>query len=259
MATIDIEGNAFAVRTDGSPEAPALLLSNSLGSDMSMWDEQVPHWSKRFRVVRYDARGHGRTAVSPGPYTIDRLGRDALAVLDALHIERAHFCGLSMGGMMGMWLMSHAGGRIARAVLANTSAHMPPRSLWDERMAQVRENGMNAIVEGTLERWLTPAFRAKEPGAVERVRTMILRTPVEGYLGCCAAIRDMDQREAIRSIRTPTLVIIGAHDPSTTPEAGEAIHRAIAGSEVTTLEAAHLSNVEQPIVFATAVERFLLR
>lgn len=259
MPTIDIQGNPFAVRTDGSPEAPALLLSNSLGSDMSMWDEQVLRWSERFRVVRYDARGHGGTGVSPGPYTIDRLGRDALAVLDALGIERAHFCGLSMGGMIGMWLMSHASGRIARGVLANTSAYMPPRSLWDERMALVRENGMKATVDGTLARWLTPAFHAKEPDAVERVRAMILRTPVEGYLGCCAAIRDMDQREDIRSTGTPTLVIVGAHDPSTTPETGEAIHRAIAGSEIATLDAAHLSNVEQPVAFAEMVERFLLR
>lgn len=255
--TYDIAGDSFTVRVDGADSAPALLLSNSLSSDLTMWDDQVPAWSRHFRVVRYDARGHGASRASPPPYTIERLARDALEILDVLGIDKAHFCGLSMGGMVGMWLLAHASTRIGRAVLANTSAYMGPPSLWDSRIEFARQSGIEATVEATVKRWFPEAFRAKAPATIDRIRAMVRRTSVDGYVGCCEAIRDMDQRESIRSIRNPVLVIVGANDPSTPPEAGRAIHAAIPGSMITVLDAAHLSNVEQPAAFEEAVARFL--
>src|SRR5574340_679149 len=257
MSTYEIAGNSFAVRVDGANAAPVLLLSNSLSSDLTMWDDQVPGWSRHFRVVRYDSRGHGASPVSPPPYTIERLARDALGILDALGIGKTHFCGLSMGGMVGMWLLAHAPTRIDRAVLANTSAYMGPRSLWDSRIEFARQSGIDATVEATVTRWFSDAFHAKAPATIDRIRTMIRRTSVDGYVGCCEAIRDMDQRESIPAIRSPVLVIVGASDPSTPPEAGRAIHAAIPGSALTVLDAAHLSNVEQPVAFEEAVARFL--
>jgi 3-oxoadipate enol-lactonase len=162
-----------------------------------------------------------------------------------------------MGGMVGMWLLTHAPERIDRAVLANTSAHMGPRELWNGRIRVAQEGGMEATVEPTVKRWFPAAFHASAPAAIDRMRAMIRRTSVVGYVGCCEAIRDMDQRESIRAIRRPTLVVIGAYDPATTPEAGRAIHAAIPGAAITVLEAAHISNVEQPEAFTQVVERFL--
>jgi 3-oxoadipate enol-lactonase len=257
MPVIDIEGAAFKIQLDGDPAAPALLVSNSLSSDLSMWDDQVPAWASRFHVIRYDGRGHGQSAAPPGPYTMERLGRDAVAVLDALGIARAHFCGLSMGGMVGMWLLTHAPARVARAVLANTAAYMGPASLWDGRIALARSGGMEATVEPTVKRWFPASFHAASPGAIDRMRAMIRRVPLDGYLGCCAAIRDMDQRESIRAITTTTLVVVGASDPATTPADGALIHAAIAGSRLTTLDAAHLSNIEQAEPFTRTVLDFL--
>lgn len=257
MPIVDLHGVAFAVRVDGPDVAPALLLSNSLSCDLSMWDDQLPRWMQQFKVVRYDARGHGQTAAPPGPYTMEDLGRDAVAVLDHLGIARAHFCGLSLGGMVGMWLLTHARERVDRAVLANTSAHMGPPDLWNGRIALAREGGMEATVEPTVKRWFPAPFHAQAPATIERMRGMIRRTSLAGYIGCCEAIRDMDQRESIRAIRAPTLVIIGANDPATTPEAGRAIHDAIPGAAMAVLDAGHISNVEQPAAFTRAVEAFL--
>jgi 3-oxoadipate enol-lactonase len=257
MSVVKLGGNAFAIDVGGDDASPVLLLSNSLSCDSSMWDDQLARWSRRFRVVRYDPRGHGRSAAPPGPWRMDDLGRDALAVLDHLGIARAHFCGLSMGGMVGMWLLTHAPERIDRAVLANTSAHMGPPELWNGRIKLAQEGGIEATVEPTVKRWFPAAFHASAPATIDRMREMIRRTSVAGYVGCCEAIRDMDQRESIRAIGRPTLVVIGANDPATTPEAGRGIHAAIPGAEVAVLEAAHISNVEQPEAFTQVVERFL--
>ena len=257
MPIVQLGGNASFIDVEGDDAAPVLLLSNSLSSDSTMWDDQLPEWTRSFRVVRYDARGHGRTGAPPGPYRIDDLGRDALAVLDHLGIARAHFCGLSMGGMVGMWLLTHAPERIDRAVLANTSAHMGPPDLWNERIELAQEGGMEATVEPTVKRWFPAAFHVRAPATIDRMRAMIRRTSVAGYVGCCEAIRDMDQRKTIHTIRRPTLVIIGANDPATTPEAGRAIQAAIPGAAIAVLDAAHISNVEQPQAFTRAVEAFL--
>lgn len=257
MPFIDIDGDPFHVRIDGPDDAPALLLSNSLSSDMTMWEDQIPAWSRHARIVRYDQRGHGRSVVSPGPCTMDRLGRDALGVLNALDIARADLVGLSLGGMVGQWLATHAPGRLGRVVLANTAAHMGPPSLWNDRIALARAGGMEATVEPTVTRWFPADFHARRPDVIERMRAMIRRTPLEGYVASCLAIRDMDQRETIRRIAAPVLVVIGARDPATTPAAGEEIRAAIAGAEAVHLDAGHISNVERPDAFAAAVSAFL--
>jgi 3-oxoadipate enol-lactonase len=257
LVIVPIDGVPFAVRVDGADDKPVLLLSNSLSSDMTMWDDPMPQWSRHFRVVRYDPRGHGGTPPARGPYTMERLARDAIGVLDALGIARAHFCGLSMGGMVGLWLATNASERVDRLVLANTSAHMGPRSLWDGRIELARSGGMEATVEPTVTRWFPQAYHRRAPASIERMRAMIRRTSLEGYVGCCEAIRDMDQRETIRSVRNPVLVIIGANDPATTPEMGRQIHDAIATSRFATIDAAHISCVEQPEAFARIVSDFL--
>jgi 3-oxoadipate enol-lactonase len=257
MPIVKLGGNAVAIDVEGDGASPVLLLSNSLSCDLTMWDDQLAHWARRFRVVRYDSRGHGRSAAPPGPYRMEDLGRDALAVLDHLGVARAHFCGLSMGGMVGLWLLTHAPERIERAVLANTSAHMGPPELWNGRIDLARQGGMEATVEPTVKRWFPAAFHARAPATIDRMRAMIRGTSVAGYVGCCEAIRDMDQRESIRTIRQPTLVVIGANDPATTPQAGRDIQAAIPGAGIAVLEAAHISNVEQPAAFTRVVEEFV--
>ncbi|KAA2238169.1 3-oxoadipate enol-lactonase [Salinarimonas soli] len=257
MPMIDVDGLAFHVRIDGRDDAPPLMLGNSLSSNLSMWDPQMAGLAERYRVIRYDHRGHGRSAAPEGPYSMDRLGQDALAIMDALGVAQAHWCGLSMGGMTGMWLLTHAPDRIGRAVLANTAAHMGPPDLWNGRIRTATRGGMEALVDGTIQRWFKPGFAERDPAMIADVRAMILGTPVAGYQGCCAAIRDMDQREAIRGIRAPVLVIVGAHDPATTPAAGQLIAEAISGAQAVTLDGAHLSNLEQPKAFTRAVLEFL--
>src|SRR4051794_2289093 len=182
-----------------------------------MWDDQVAALSSRFRILRYDTRGHGRSAAPEGPYAIGDLGADLLALLDELGLERVSFCGLSLGGMTGMWLAANAPERVERLVLCCTSAHLPPREMWDERIETVRADGMEPVAEGVLERWLTPEFRTARPEIAARLKAMLVATPVEGYAGCCAAIRDLDLRDALSAIRAPTLVIAGGEDPATPP------------------------------------------
>lgn len=257
MSTITIDGLPFHIRIDGPDHAPVLLLSNSLSSDLTMWDGQISAWSKRFRVVRYDQRGHGLTAAPEGPYSMERLGRDAIAVLDALGIGKAHWCGLSLGGMVGMWMLTHAPDRLDRVILSNTAAHMGPPDLWNGRIRTATRGGMEALADATITRWFTKGFIERAPGEIARMRRMILGTSVKGYQGCCAAIRDMDQRWSIRHAANPVLVLIGAHDPATTPAAGQLIHQRITASTAVTLNAAHIGNVEDPDGFLRATLDFL--
>lgn len=252
-----IKGEKFNVEVDGAAGKPVLMFSNSLSSNLTMWDPQVDALAKKFRIIRYDTRGHGKSLVSEGPYSIAQLGRDALAIMDALDLKSVHWCGLSMGGMVGMWLLANAPERLNKVVLANTAAVMPPPSLWNDRIRNVRKNGMRAIVDVTIDRWFTKKFQEKDPDAIERVRQMIASTPPEGNCACAAAIRDMDQRDSIRSARKPVLIIAGKHDPSTTPARAREIKRAIKGAALVTLDAAHLSNIEQPKEFSKAVADFL--
>jgi 3-oxoadipate enol-lactonase len=240
-------------RLDGPADAQVVVLSNSLGSALEMWEPQVAPLMERFRLLRYDHRGHDRSEVPPGPYTIGDLAGDVLELLDSLGLDRVSFCGLSMGGMIGMWLAAEAPVRIDRLVLASTSAHIPPPELWAERAATARGGGIGELADGAMERWFTPSFRAEQPETVARIREQVATTPAEGYAACCEAIRDWDFRDRLGTIGAPTLVIAAAHDPSTPPEHGEAIARAIPGARIEILaDAAHLANVEQPETFTEA-------
>ncbi|MDU0339121.1 3-oxoadipate enol-lactonase [Bosea rubneri] len=257
MPMLKVRGEDFHIRIDGDERAPVLLLSNSLGTNLSMWDPQIPEWSKHFRVVRYDSRGHGLSPAPDKPYSIAMLADDALAILDTLGIDKAHWCGLSKGGMVGQWLATHHGDRLGRVVLANTAARMGPPELWDGRIDTVRKHGMSVLVQPTLERWFTPEFRDSAKETVAKVSEMLATTPPLGYANCCGAIRDMDQRETIRAVRNPVLVVIGARDPATPPATGYEMADAIPGAQRIELAAAHLSNLEQPEAFGRAVTDFL--
>ena len=257
MPHLDANGIGHHYRWDGPEDGPVVMLSNSLASNLSMWEPNVPALTGAgYRVLRYDSRGHGNTAAPDGPYTMELLAADALGLLDALGLERVHFCGLSKGGMIGQTLGASHGDRLRSLTLCDTAAVSPLP--WDERIASTRAGGMETVVDGTLERWITPEGRANMPEWVEKIRAMILSTPVEGYCGSIAAIRDMDQRESIRAITTPTHVIVGEEDFGTPVEAARLIHERIAGSKLTIVpKAAHLSNVDQPAVFNDALLGFL--
>ena len=257
MSFVTVGKHQFHTRLDGPEGAPVLILSNSLGTDLHMWDQQIPDWSKKFRVLRYDSRGHGKSAAPTGPYSIATLGRDALGIMAALGREQVHWCGLSMGGMVGQWLLTHAPARINRAVLANTAALMGPPDGWNTRIRAVNALGMAPITAALKDRWFTKRFQESDSRDLERIVETFGKQPPAGYAACCAAIRDMDQREAIRGVTTPTLVIIGSADPATPPACGELIHAHIKGSKKVVLDAAHLSNVEQPEAFGAAVLEFL--
>jgi 3-oxoadipate enol-lactonase len=257
MPELTVSGAKFHILDEGDRGAPALVLSNSLGTNLAMWDPQIAALLPHFRLVRYDSRGHGGSAVTPGPYSIAALAADALAIMDALAIERAHWLGLSKGGMVGQWLLTHAPHRIDRAVLANTAAHMPPPELWNERIRAVREKGMAEIAAAIIDRWFTRPFQSQSAETVAKIKAMLIETPAEGYAACASAIRDMDQREALRKIDHDVLVIIGKYDPATPPARGRLIAQAITGAKLIELDAAHLSNIEAPEAFNRAVLAFL--
>lgn len=251
------DGCRIAYRFDGPADAPVLLLSNSLGTDMGMWAPQMAAWTQAFRVLRYDQRGHGASDAPTGGYSIDRLGRDVVELLDALKIETVDFCGLSLGGMTGQWLGIREPRRLRRLVLANTSSFMGPPSAWDARIDLVREQGMGPLAQASVERWFTSRFAQVGRDAIAPIAAMLRATDPLGYAGCCAAIRDMDMRRAVSLIEVPTLVIGGARDPATPPPHSEALVRAIAGAQLVMLEAAHLANVECAGEFGAAVMGFL--
>ena len=239
----------------GPADAPPLILSNSLGADLRMWDPQAEALAERFRLVRYDTRGHGGSPVPDGPYSIDHVGQDALALLDHLEIERAHWAGLSLGGMTGMWLAINAPERLDRLVLLCTSAHLGPPETWRERAETVRAQGTEAVADAGIGRWLTERFRAEHPDTAARLREMIAATPDSGYAACCAVIEHMDLTPGLAGISAPTLIIAGAQDPTTPPEHGERIAAAVPDARLEVLDpAAHLANVEQP----EAVTRLIL-
>jgi 3-oxoadipate enol-lactonase len=241
-------------RFDGQADSPVLVLGSSLGTTHAMWDDQVPAFTERYRLLRYDTRGHGGSPAPDGPYTMAGLGSDLLALLDRLELERVSFCGLSIGGMIGMWAASEAPERFERLVLCCTVPHFPPRELWDERAVTVRTRGMEPLVDAAIERWLPDAVRAARPEAEQRLRAMLRSIAPEGYAGCCEAIRDMDLRDRLGAIEAPTLVIAGAEDPATPPERVREVAEAIAGARYVELpQAAHIANMAQPDAFADAV------
>lgn len=257
MAMVKTATGTFRVEIEGPADAPALMLSNSLGTNLHMWDPQMPELTKRFRTVRYDSRGHGGSVADDGPYSIASLSADALSIMDALDLDTVNWLGLSLGGMVGQWLLAHAPQRIGRAVLANTSSHIPDPRAYNSRIVIVRHQGMAAVTQAVVDRWFTPEFQQRDPAAVERIAVMLRTTPPQGYAAACAAVRDMDQRETVRAARRPTLVIAGSRDPATPAVLGQGIAASIPGSHYVELEAAHLSNVERPEEFTAAVLRFL--
>ena len=241
------------------PGAPALLLINSLGTHLGMWDDQCQALSERYELIRYDTRGHGKsTTGSQTELTLEQLARDALAVLDACGIVRAHICGVSLGGMTAMQIARQAPDRVLKLVLSNTSTYMPPRETWAARIEQVSKEGMESVVEATLGRWFTPEFLAKAPDKVARIRAMIVATDPKGFVACCAAIRDMDLRESIRQITAKTMVICGLRDPGTPLPHAQHIQSRIEGSKLVTFDTAHLSNIECAAPYTEALQNFLL-
>lgn len=259
MPHIDANGIRLHYRIDGPDDGRPLLLSNSLASTLHMWDPQIADLtSAGFRVIRYDSRGHGRSDAPEGAYSIEMLAEDAVALLDGLGINRVAYCGLSKGGMVGQMLGVRHRARVSRLILANTSAHMPTKDMWEGRVRTVEQGGMAAIADATIGRWFTPASQERLKEVIGEVREMILGTPPHGFIGCCRAIQSMDQRKTISGIETPTLVIVGAEDPATTPEHAREIHGAIKGARYIEIpDAAHLSNIEQPAAFTKAVRAFL--
>jgi 3-oxoadipate enol-lactonase len=265
MATSRIErievepGVRLAVNVPASFSKPFVMLSNSIGASMGMWDEISDRLSGHVSVVRYDTRGHGKSDVPAGPYTIERLGLDAVAILDALNIRQVIFCGLSLGGLTGMWLGANQGDRLAGLVLANTAANFPPASMWQDRAAAVRANGMNSLVPVTLDRWFTKAFRERTPERIEQMAEMIGATPSEGYAACCDVLAVADLKPRLSDISCPVQVICGAHDPSTPPARGDEIVAGINGAQMVTLDAAHISAVEAPDAFTHELKKFMSR
>jgi 3-oxoadipate enol-lactonase len=258
MPVIDSNGCAIDAELVGPAEAPVLMLSNSLGTTRHMWDLQMPAFTAKYRVLRYDRRGHGKSAVPKGPYNMEMLGRDALAVLDGLGIQKANWLGLSMGAMEGMWLGANAGNRFDKIILSNTSTYYADKTIWHNRMDAVSKAGsVAAIADMVINAWLTKDFQTAHPDVTARMKEMMIATPVEGYLGSCAAVRDMDHREIIKSIRNPTLIIAGAKDPATNVAAAEFIRDNIAGSKLAIVDAAHIANVEAPEVYTRTVLDFL--
>ena len=244
----------------GPDEAETVCLSHSLACSGVMWDSQMPALSDRFRVLRYDIRGHGGSEATPGPYTLDMLGDDVIAMLDALDIERVHWVGLSMGGMIGQNLALRYPERLRSLLLCDTLSviSQAAQSVWADRIETAARDGMGPLCEPTLGRWFTPAYLERDPPALASIRAQILNTPATGYIGCCEAIRRLDYINRLKDIRLPTRVIVGAQDPATTPADARDIHARIEGSSLEVIDdAAHLANVEQPEAFNDAMIEFL--
>jgi 3-oxoadipate enol-lactonase / 4-carboxymuconolactone decarboxylase len=246
-------------KIQGTPNSPVLIFSNSLGSEMMMWDELIPSLLPFFRVLQYDTRGHGGSVEKEEdlPYTIAILGQDVIDLLDQLNISEAYFCGLSMGGLIGQWLGINYPNRIKKLIISNTGAKIGNDERWNERISTIKANGMQAIVEDTLNRWFTDDFRANNQQRVSETHAMFLRSNVTGYCNCCCAIRDADFREDLQKISVETLVITGDEDPVTNVEQAEFLANNIPNSHLKVLTARHLSATELPQKFAETIIEFI--
>jgi 3-oxoadipate enol-lactonase len=229
---------------DGPDDAPVLVLGSSLGTTRDMWINQVSALSERFRVMRFDHRGHGESEVPPGPYRLEDLGRDVIALLDYMGVDRVAYAGVSLGGMIGQWLAINAPGRIDRLALICTSAYLPPAQNWIERAETVLRDGPEAIADTVVGRWFTPGFAERSPDTVAEARGMLVGTPPVGYAGCCRAIAAMDQRDGLPSITVPTLVIAATDDHSIPPDHGERIAAAVPGARFELVPGAHIAAIE---------------
>ena len=253
MPFVESNGVRLRYRLEGKPGAPVILFSNSLGTDLSLWDPQVSALRNEYGILRYDTRGHGLSSVAAGTFTQEDLGRDVLAVLDAAEVPRAYFCGISMGGQTGIWLGANAPERFERLMLCNTAAHIATPEAWNARIAAVRAGGMGAIVSATIERWFTKRFIERAPKTIASMRQMVLNTPPAGYISCCEAIRDADLIMQAPQMGVPVMVISGAYDPGTTPAQGRVLSCMIPDSRYVELDAAHITNIEVPDEFTSAL------
>jgi len=247
---------------EGPADAPMVTMSHSLATDLSMWDPQAKALAQRYRVLRYDTRGHGGTDAPAEAYTLTQLADDARALLKALGVARTHWIGLSMGGMIGQTLALTSPEILKSLSLCDTSSRIPAemKHVWDERISTVAAKGMDPLVEPTIARWFTPKFIETRQDVIEPVRAMIRRTPPKGYVGCCHAIKALDLTDRLKAIALPTLIVVGAQDQGTPLAASQAIHDQIKGSELVVLDpASHLANLEQPDAFTRALEQFLKR
>lgn len=254
MALLETASGVISYSLEGPPGAPVIVLSSSLGTQMSLWDNQARGLKGRLRVLRYDHRGHGLSGAAPGPYTIADLGTDLLGLLDSLEIDSVAVCGISLGGMVAMWLASHAPERVGSLVLCCTAPALPPRDAWLARAAEVRERGLASVVEGLPPRWFTEAFRSARKDVVSSVVEMVAEADPEGYAGCCEAIAQVDLSPSLSRVRAPTLVVGGVDDPVVTPEMCLSLSRAIPGSSLLVLSgASHLACLEKPEELTTAI------
>jgi len=259
---ITANGITMHYEREGPQSAPVVTLSHSLATDLSMWDPQAAVLKSGYQVLRYDTRGHGGTDAPEGPYTLEQLADDARALLKALGVPKTHFMGISMGGMIGQVLALRDPGMLQSLILCDTSSRIPEEALpiWEERIGLAQKQGMDALVESTVERWFTASFRQKPNPGLEKTRTMIRTTPVKGYVGCSRAIMRLNLTERLTEITLPTFIVVGEEDPGTPVAASQVIHEQIKGSELLILKsAAHLSNIEQQDAFNTAVVGFLRR
>jgi 3-oxoadipate enol-lactonase len=244
-------------RLDGDPSRPCVVLSNSLGTDLHMWDAQAGALAAGFSVLRYDTRGHGRSPAGAGPVDIAALGRDVLGLLDHLGIAGAAFCGISMGGVTGQWLGIHAPQRIDKLVLTNTAARIGTPEAWLARAGQVRTTGMDGVADGAAARWFTDAFIARAPDTVAQLVAALRKQDPQGYAACCEALAGADLRAEVAAIAVPTLLVAGEHDPVTTLTDATWLRDRIAGARLVTVPASHISNIEAAPAFTQALHAFL--
>ena len=257
MSYADVPNARIHYELSGNPSHPALLLSTSLGSNLSMWDAQVPAFEKQFRVLRYDMRGHGQSSVPPPPYSVQNLASDLLALADTLKIEQFHLCGLSVGGMIGMHLALRASQRLGKLVLCNTGAKIGTLESWNARIETVQSQGMKEIARLTPARWFTSAYEASFPDVVAKVMSGVAALDPEGYIGGCCAVRDFDARAEVCNIQRPTLVISGTHDPATPPADGKFLASEISGARYVEVDASHISSIEAADRVTSEVLSFL--
>jgi 3-oxoadipate enol-lactonase len=256
VAFADLQGVRLHYEFSGDPALPVLVFSHALGLDLELWTPQLEALEPHFRVLRFDARGHGKSSTPSGPYSIEQFGGDVLELLNVLQIDRATFCGISMGGLIGQWLALYAPTRVERLILVSTAAKIGTADGWNERISTVHDSGLATVIPGALERWFTAGFRREHPEALNKIRKMLETTDGHGYAASCVAIRDADFRESIGSIRTPTLVVAGTHDPSTTPEDGRGLAAQIQGGSFAELSGAHLCSIEAAADFNTVLLEF---
>jgi 3-oxoadipate enol-lactonase len=257
-----IKANGIQINYEltGKKNASIVMLSHSLGSSLLMWNPQMKALEPHFQILRYDIRGHGKSEAPPGAYTLELLGEDAVALLDALEIEKVYWVGLSMGGMIGQSVALNYPKRLRSLALCDTAAAIAPEAqpLWQERIDAVREKGVESQVELTMERWFTPSFLKLNPYMLEVIRKEFLATLSRGYLGCSDAIRKLNYLDRLSEIRIPTLIMVGEDDPGTPVSASEAMYQRIPNSKLVIIKSArHLSNIEQPEVFNANLEKFL--